>query len=65
MDKGDITIIQHLIGYGVLKKYKNQYFITIDALKMYLEKNSRLNSDKTQEEKELGLVKEGMQLKLN
>lgn len=57
LDKGDITIIQHLIGYGVLKKYKNQYFITIDALKMYLEKNSRLNSDKTQEEKRTRISK--------
>lgn len=47
----DTSIIQHLTGYGVLKKYKDTYFITIEALKLYLNNRSNLFIDNTLEEK--------------
>lgn len=53
--KTNYPTIQHLIGYGVLKKYKDTYFITIEALKLYLINNSNLLSDNTMEEKRIAI----------
>ncbi|MGA4517181.1 AAA-like domain-containing protein [Solibacillus silvestris] len=48
---GDSATIGHLIGYGILKKYKNDYFITIEALKIYFKNNSHLLIDDSIEAK--------------
>jgi hypothetical protein len=51
LGRADYSTIQHLIGYGVLKKYKDAYFITIEALKLYLKNNTDLMNADTMEEK--------------
>ncbi|WP_144491812.1 AAA-like domain-containing protein [Bacillus sp. WP8] len=48
---GNFATIQHLVGYGVLKKYKESYFITIEALSIHLKNNSILLSDDSMEAK--------------
>ncbi|MEH7131429.1 AAA-like domain-containing protein, partial [Neobacillus drentensis] len=49
--RNDYITIDHLIGYGILKKYKGTFFITIDALKIYLENNSHTYLTDTIEQK--------------
>lgn len=34
--------IQHLIGYGIVKMVKGDYFITINAVNIYLQNNSKI-----------------------
>ncbi|MBN1034501.1 ATP-binding protein [Clostridium botulinum] len=49
--KSDFSTIQHLMGYGILKKHRDTYFITIEALKLYLINNSDLAVDNSIEER--------------
>ncbi|WP_050613675.1 AAA-like domain-containing protein [Bacillus testis] len=57
LGKGDFSTIQHLIGYGVLKKYKDTHFITIEALSIYLKNNSNLLIDDSLEAKRTAISK--------
>lgn len=47
----NFSAIQHLIGYGVLKKHKENYFITIEALSIYLKNHSTLLDNDSMEAK--------------
>lgn len=51
LGRSDYTTIQHLLGYGILKKHKEMYFITIEALKLYLKNTSDIEIANTIEEK--------------
>lgn len=62
--RANVSTIQHLIGYGVLKKYKDTYFITIEALKLYLVNNSNLLINDTMEEKRIAISKRRNKLEI-
>lgn len=47
----DFSTIQHLMGYGILHKYQNDYNITIQALSIYLKNSSKLLEEDSQEAK--------------
>ncbi|TPF14220.1 AAA-like domain-containing protein [Priestia megaterium] len=51
LGRSDYTTIDHLMGYGILKKHRETYFITIQALKNYLENNSKQYLTETLEQK--------------
>ncbi|PEJ35941.1 ATP-binding protein [Peribacillus butanolivorans] len=64
LGKADFSTIQHLIGYGVLKKYKDTYFITIEALALYLKNNSDLLINDSMEEKRTAISKRRNKLEI-
>ncbi|WP_110929913.1 ATP-binding protein [Paenibacillus bouchesdurhonensis] len=64
LGKADFSTIQHLIGYGILKKYKETYFITIEALAIYLKNNSTLLVDNSMEEKRTAISKRRNKLEI-
>ncbi|QOY38515.2 AAA family ATPase [Anaerobacillus isosaccharinicus] len=53
----NLSTIHHLTGYGVLKKHRETYFITIEALTKYLKTNSDLLIDESMESKRTAISK--------
>jgi AAA-like domain len=51
LGRNDYITIDHLMGYGILKKHRDTYFITIQALKIYLVNNSDVYLTETLEQK--------------
>jgi len=49
--RSDYTTIEHLTGYGILKKHRDMYFITIEALNLYLKNTTDMYVTNTIEEK--------------
>ena len=48
--------VQHLIGYGIVKEVKGNYFITINAVNMYLSNNHKISGKKTTKEEAWGQI---------
>ena len=42
--------MQHLLGYGIVKEIKGNYYITINAVNLYLENNHKLQGKKSTKE---------------
>ncbi|WP_209367132.1 hypothetical protein [Sediminibacillus dalangtanensis] len=51
LGRNDYNTVDHLMGYGILKKHKDTYFITIKALELFLKDNSEQYLTDTIEQK--------------